>query len=208
MREQVVRMRQNGARIANMSLSLLSSISLTFLIFNLRHAKRRVVSSAGRGTYNGGRGKKRVPSPLSSIHRRSRVSFEVKSEDPRSPSANPTRRSRALYSSVGIRVSRLARGSYLTTRQRFLTERKYLAFEDSFLPFIFSFFPPSSNSIQRLIFRELVSNLSFSRTFSSFSFLVSIQYFDCSRWWKFLYANTSDSSEKLQRIFSKISIEK
>lgn len=153
MREQVVRMRQNGARIANMSLSLLSSISLTFLIFNLRHAKRRVVSSAGRGTYNGGRGKKRVPSPLSSIHRRSRVSFEVKSEDPRSPSANPTRRSRALYSSVGIRVSRLARGSYLTTRQRFLTERKYLAFEDSFLPFIFSFFPPSSNSIRRLIFR-------------------------------------------------------
>lgn len=161
MREQVVRMRQNGARIANMSLSLLSSISLTFLIFNLRHAKRRVVSSAGRGTYNGGRGKKRVPSPLSSIHRRSRVSFEVKSEDPRSPSANPTRRSRALYSSVGIRVSRLARGSYLTTRQRFLTERKYLAFEDSFLPFIFSFFPPSSNSIRRLIFRALENFLLF-----------------------------------------------
>lgn len=135
--------------------------------------------------------KSRVPCPLSSIHRRSRVSFEVKSEDPRSPSANPsaawTREPCSLFFRCGIRVSRLARGSYLTNQTTFSYGTKISSLR-AFLPFFPFFF------LSPLIPFHVLSFVP-SRTFSYFSFLLSTR---CSI---FL---SLDFSEKLQRISSKI----
>ena len=93
----------------------------------------------------------------------------------------------SLFFRCGIRVSRLARGSYLTNQTTFSYGTKISSLR-AFLPFFPFFF------LSPLIPFHVLSFVP-SRTFSFFSFLLSTR---CSI---FL---SLDFSEKLQRISSKI----